>query len=103
MKDMAFLLEIQKLAIEMDNLVDKYEMRDKFISILVSGFLDENEYGELKMNAIYSYHMADIVELTEILDFIDGTFEHEFNTPEEFDNFDEDVYNFLKDLGIETE
>ena len=103
MKDIAFLLEIQKLAIEIDNLVDKYEMRDKFISILVAGVLDENEYGELKMNAIYSYHMADIVELTEILDFIDGTFEHEFNTPEEFDNFDEDVDNFLKDLGIETE
>ena len=40
MKDIAFLLEIQKLAVEMDNLVEKYNMRDRFVSVLVSGFLE---------------------------------------------------------------
>ena len=72
MKDIAFLLEIQKLALEMDNLVDKYDMRDRFVSILVSGFLQEDDYGELNMNAIYSYHLSTIFELTEIFDFINN-------------------------------
>mgnify|MGYP001046145906 FL=1 len=105
MKDIAFLLEIQKLALEMDNLVDKYDMRDRFVSILVSGFLQEDDYGELNMNAIYSYHLSTIFELTEILDFINNTFEHEFeyDPPENFENFDDDVDDFLESLGIDTE
>ena len=45
MKDMAFLIEIQKLAIEMDELVDKYEMRDRFVSVFVAGFLEQDEFG----------------------------------------------------------
>ena len=105
MKDIAFLLEIQKLALEMDDLVDKYDMRDRFVSILVSGFLQEDDYGEMNMNAIYSYHLSTIFELTEILDFINNTFEHEFeyDTPETFENFDDDVDDFLDSLGIDTE
>ena len=43
MQDMTFLMEIQKLAIEMDRVVDEYEMRDRFVSVLVSGFMEEDE------------------------------------------------------------
>ena len=105
MKDIAFLLEIQKLALQMDDLVDKYEMRDRFVSILVSGFLQEDEYGDMNMNAIYSYHLSTIFELTEILDFVNNTFEHEFeyDTPDTFENFADDVDDFLDSLGIDTE
>lgn len=101
MKDMAFLLEIQKLAVEMDNLVDKYEMRDRFLSVLVSGFLEEDEYGEMKMNAIYSYHIDSFFELEEIVNFVSTTYNYEPDYTEE--DFEEDIDNLLGDLGIELE
>jgi len=102
---MTFLMEIQKLAIEMDRVVDKYEMRDRFVSILVSGFMDEDEYGDIKMNAIYSYHLASFLELTEILDFVNTTFEQDFEDEEynSFEDFHNDVDDLLDEMDIETE
>tara|TARA_R110002096_G_scaffold2035_1_gene10587 strand:- start:974 stop:1288 length:315 start_codon:yes stop_codon:yes gene_type:complete len=104
MKDIAFLLEIQKLAVQMDNLVEKYEMRDRFVSVLVSGFINEEEDGTIKMNAIYSYHIDNFMELSEILDFIDNTYEEEDDDdPDTFQDFNENMDNLLGDLGIDTE
>tara|TARA_R110000851_G_scaffold240695_2_gene393412 strand:- start:1168 stop:1482 length:315 start_codon:yes stop_codon:yes gene_type:complete len=104
MKDIVFLLEIQKLAVQMDNLVEKYEMRDRFVSVLVSGFINEEEDGTIKMNAIYSYHIDNFMELSEILDFIDNTYEEEDDDdPDTFQDFNENMDNLLGDLGIDTE
>ena len=102
---MTFLMEIQKLAIEMDRVVDKYEMRDRFVSILVSGFMEEDEYGDMRMNAIYSYHLSSFLELTEILDFVNTTFEQDFEDEEynSFEDFHNDVDDLLDDMGIDTE
>ena len=101
MKDIAFLLEIQKLAVEMDNLVDKYDMRDRFVSVLVSGFLEEDEYGDMKMNAIYSYHIDSFFELEEIVNFVSTTYQ--YDPPYSIEDFEKDVDNLLGDLGIELE
>ena len=89
----------------MDRVVDQYEMRDRFVSILVSGFMDEDEYGDIKMNAIYSYHLDSFMELTEMLDFVNTTFEQDFEDAEynSFENFNNDIDDLLDDLGIETE
>ena len=105
MQDMTFLMEIQKLAIEMDRVVDKYEMRDRFVSILVSGFMEEDEYGDMRMNAIYSYHLSSFLELTEILDFVNTTFEQDFEEEEynSLEDFHNDVDDLLDDMGIDTE
>tara|TARA_R110000787_G_scaffold102262_4_gene208247 strand:+ start:560 stop:871 length:312 start_codon:yes stop_codon:yes gene_type:complete len=103
MKDIAFLLEIQKLAVQMDNLVEEYDMRDRFVSVLVSGFINEEEDGTIKMNAIYSYHIDSFMELSEILDFIDNTYEEETDDPDAFQDFNEDMDSLLGDLGIDTE
>jgi hypothetical protein len=105
MQDMTFLMEIQKLAIEMDRVVDKYEMRDRFVSILVSGFIEEDEYGDTRMNAIYSYHLDSFLELTEVLDFVNTTFEQDFEDEEynSFEDFHNDVDDLLEDMGIDTE
>ena len=105
MQDMTFLMEIQKLAIEMDRVVDKYEMRDRFVSILVSGFMEEDEYGDMRMNAIYSYHLDSFLELTEILDFVNTTFEQDFEDEEynSLEDFHNDVDDLLDDMGIDTE
>ena len=89
----------------MDRVVDKYEMRDRFVSILVSGFMEEDEYGDMRMNAIYSYHLSTFLELTEILDFVNTTFEQDFEDEEynSFEDFHNDVDDLLDDMGIDTE
>ena len=89
----------------MDRVVDKYEMRDRFVSILVSGFMEEDEYGDMRMNAIYSYHLSSFLELTEILDFVNTTFEQDFEDEEynSFEDFHNDVDDLLDDMGIDTE
>ncbi len=89
----------------MDRVVDKYEMRDRFVSILVSGFMEEDEYGDMRMNAIYSYHLSTFLELTEILDFVNTTFEQDFEDEEynSLEDFHNDVDDLLDDMGIDTE
>ena len=101
MKDIAFLLEIQKLAVEMDNLVEKYNMRDRFVSVLVSGFLEVDEFGEMKMNAIYSYHIDSFFELEEIISFVSTTYQYE--SPYTIEDYENDIDDLLGDLGIELE
>jgi hypothetical protein len=101
MKDISFLLEIQKLAVEMDDLVEKYGMRERFVSVLVSGFLEEDDFGEIKMNAIYSYHIDSFFELEEIINFISTTYD--YDPPYTIEDFEDDVDTMLKDLDIDTE
>ena len=101
MKDMAFLMEIQKLAIEMDKLVDEYQMRDRFVSVFVAGFLDQDEFGELKMNAIYSYYLDSFFELEELVNFINNTYA--YDPPYTIEDFEDDIDKMLKDLDIDTE
>ena len=101
MKDIAFLLELQKLAVKMDDLVEKYDMRERFVSVLVSGFLEEDDFGEMKMNAIYSYHIDSFFELEEIINFISTTYD--YDPPYTIEDFEDDVDTMLKDLDIDTE
>tara|TARA_R110000822_G_scaffold56438_1_gene142605 strand:+ start:847 stop:1152 length:306 start_codon:yes stop_codon:yes gene_type:complete len=101
MKDISFLLELQKLAVKMDDLVEKYDMRERFVSVLVSGFLEEDDFGEMKMNAIYSYHIDSFFELEEIINFISTTYD--YDPPYTIEDFEDDVDTMLKDLDIDTE
>ena len=101
MKDISFLLELQKLAVKMDDLVEKYDMRERFVSVLVSGFLEEDDFGEMKMNAIYSYHIDSFFELEEIVNFISTTYD--YDPPYTIEDFEDDVDTMLKDLDIDTE
>lgn len=104
MKEHAFLLEIQRLAVEMDSLIDKYDVRDKVISVMVTGLIDEKEYGESQLKAIYSYSLDSRNELESIMEFIDATWSSEesaSHAPEDegYDGIDE----LLDGTGIELE
>ena len=85
----------------MDDLVEKYGMRERFVSVLVSGFLEEDDFGEMKMNAIYSYHIDSFFELEEIVNFISTTYD--YDPPYTIEDFEDDVDEILKDLNIDTE
>jgi hypothetical protein len=76
-------------------------MRERFVSVLVSGFLEEDDFGEMKMNAIYSYHIDSFFELEEIINFISTTYD--YDPPYTIEDFEDDVDTMLKDLDIDTE
>jgi len=104
MKEHAFLLEIQKLAIEMDILIEKYDLRDKVVSVMVTGLLDEEGLEGQKLKAIYSYSLESRSELDSILDFIDNTWsEADENPPPPEDGGYKDIDDLLDGLGIDLE
>tara|TARA_R110002012_G_scaffold68324_3_gene177528 strand:+ start:797 stop:1099 length:303 start_codon:yes stop_codon:yes gene_type:complete len=99
MEEQAFLLEIQRLSFELDKLIDKYNMRDRVMSVMVTGLIDETELGETRLKAIYSYSLDSREELESILGFIDNTWEDFYG-----DDYDEpDIDDLLDGTGIELE
>tara|TARA_R110002020_G_scaffold40551_3_gene119814 strand:- start:1620 stop:1949 length:330 start_codon:yes stop_codon:yes gene_type:complete len=101
MEEQAFFLEIQRLSIEMDRVIEKYDMRDRVVSIMVTGILDTNIFGDMRLKAIYSYSLESPEELDNVVNFINNT----WNDPEEEsqDQFYKDIDDLLDGTGIELE
>ena len=72
MEEQAFFLEIQRLSIEIDRVIDEYGMRDRALSIMVTGLMDQNIFGDTRIKAIYSYSLESQEELLELM--IDQSF-----------------------------
>ena len=92
MKEEEFLLELQMLLVEIDNLVDRYEMRDRVLSIFVAGLLEPIDENTSNMKAMYNYIVDSREELDTMLDFINTSYEESKNT--------DDLDNLLGGLGI---
>jgi len=75
MMDDDFLMEVHRLAIELELLIDKYDMRDRVLSMMVVGVLEamEEEEDRSRMKAIYSHNMHDELELQTLIDFATET------------------------------
>tara|TARA_R100001443_G_scaffold45841_2_gene58838 strand:+ start:442 stop:768 length:327 start_codon:yes stop_codon:yes gene_type:complete len=100
MEEQAFFLEIQRLSIEIDRVIDEYGMRDRALSIMVTGLMDQNIFGDTRIKAIYSYSLESKEELDNIINFIDNT----WNEPnEEEGNYYKDIDDLLDGTGIELE
>ena len=92
MKEEEFLIELQMLLVEIDNLVDRYEMRDRVLSIFVAGLLEPIDENTSNMKAMYNYIVDSREELDTMLDFINTSYEESKNT--------NDLDNLLGGLGI---
>lgn len=68
-------MEVHRLAIELELLIDKYDMRDRVLSMMVVGVLEamEDEEDRSRMKAIYSHNMHDELELQTLIDFATET------------------------------
>ena len=100
MEEQAFFLEIQRLSMEIDRVIDEYGMRDRALSIMVTGLIDENIFGDKRVKAIYSYSLESKEELDNIINFIDNT----WNEPnKEEDNYYKNIDDLLDGTGIELE
>ena len=100
MEEEAFFLEIQRLSLEIDAVVDKYNMRDRVASLMVTGIMDEDFFGNVRLKAIYSYSLQSREELNSIMDFVNSTW-HEDNT-NDIEGY-KDIDDLLDGTGIELE
>ena len=100
MEEQAFFLEIQRLSMEIDRVIDEYDMRDRALSIMVTGLIDHNVFGDRRIKAIYSYSLESQEELDNIIDFIDNTW---YDPNKQEDNYYRDIDDLLDGTGIELE
>ncbi len=70
MEKEGFLFDVQRLAIELDQLIDDYDLRGEVVSVMMTGVLENTDGDKPRLKAIYSYDISSREELEEILDFI---------------------------------
>ena len=99
MEEDAFFLELKRLSMEMDDIIDKYNMRERVISIMVTGLIDQNIFGESRLKCMYSYSLESREELDNIIDFIDSTWYSPTDKKEGY----KDIDDLLDGTGIELE
>jgi|TARA_R110000803_G_scaffold88983_1_gene156082 hypothetical protein len=95
MDENRFFIEIQELLNQIEDLVDNYNCRDRYVSVVLCGLLEPGsmESGYLNIKALYNYNIKDREELEDVQDFVSLTYEED----------DIDLEDFLLDLGIELE
>lgn len=91
-----FLAESQALMIEMDNLIDKYDLRDRVMSVVLQGVITHNEINpeEVSLQSIYNLNVDGQEEVDEIKDFIQDMWDSMK------DNEDDDLNDLLDGTGI---
>lgn len=103
MEEQAFFLEVQRLSMELDQIVDLYNMRDRVASVMVTGLIDEDIMGNSRLKAIYSYSLDSREELNSILQFIDSTwYDLDNKDSEEVEGY-KDIDDLLNGTGVELE
>lgn len=100
MDENRFFIEIQELLHKIEDLVDNYDYRDRYISVVLCGLIEpgSKESSDLKIKSLYNYNIEDEEELEDVQAFISLTYKEN----EEADE-DEDLEDFLGELGIELE
>jgi|TARA_Y100000015_G_scaffold28991_2_gene28277 ATP-dependent DNA ligase len=94
MKTDEFLIEIQRKLMEIDMIIDEYEMRDKIMSIFVCGVLEPYTETQSTMKAMYGYSIESEEELETLLNFIRETWK------DQKDIRNDDLDDLLDGLGI---
>ena len=95
MKDDDFLIKLQQKLFEIDLLIDKYDMRDRLLSIFVAGILDPIDDNTSTMKAMYGYSIENREELDTMIDFIKDTWKEQ----EDISRGD-DFEDLLNSMGI---
>jgi|DEB0MinimDraft_6_1074348.scaffolds.fasta_scaffold00100_9 hypothetical protein len=93
MKQDDFLMEIQQKLMEIDEIIDKYEMRDQLMSIFVVGVLEPYTDTKSTMKTMYGYSLDSEEELDTIIDFIKETWKEQKDIGGDLDDL-------LNGLGI---
>ena len=87
-----FLLEMQQLHSQMEILIERYDMRERVMSVVVTGVLEPVDEDTSNMKALFSYNLGSKEEMEEMVKFIATTYEEQNGGP--------DLEDLLGDLGI---
>ena len=90
MYESGFFIEIQELHQAMEEVIEKYGMRDRCMSVVVTGILDPVNEDTSQLKALFSYNLESRDELDEIIQFITNTYEDQ----------NPDLDDLLDGLGI---
>ena len=71
------MIELHKLMLAYETLVDEYDMRGKLISIFAAGILEPVDEDTSNMKASFNYMIENKDELQVMLDFISDTYEEQ--------------------------
>jgi hypothetical protein len=103
MEEQSFFLEIQRLSMEMDAIIDKYNMRERALSVFVCGLIDEDIIGNIRLKAIYSYSLDSKEELDSVVSFVDNTWYDPYEDGFTEGRYYKDIDDLLNGTGIELE
>ena len=95
MKDDDFLIKLQQKLFEIDLLIDKYDMRDRLLSIFVAGILEPIDDNTSTMKAMYGYSIENKEELDTMIDFIKDTWKEQDDISR-----GDDFEDLLNSMGI---
>ncbi len=73
-EDYEFLLEMQQLHSQMEVLIERYDMRDRVMSVVVTGVLEPIDEDTSQMKALFSYNLGSKEEMEEMVSFIEKTY-----------------------------
>jgi len=90
-EDYEFLLEMQQLHSQMEILIERYDMRDRVMSVVVTGVLEPIDDDTSQMKALFSYSLGSREEMEEMVSFIKKTYK---------DQNDSDLDELLGGLDI---
>jgi len=65
-----FIYELQKAHEQINDLVSKYGMEDRFVGMVLTGLIDRKTDGDPKIEAIWSYSVDDKQQFDEIINFV---------------------------------
>jgi hypothetical protein len=99
MEEQAFFLEIQRLSDKMEDVIKKHGMEDRVMSIMVTGLVDTDIFGNSRLQAMYSYSLDSREELDSILEFINSTWDNTNGKNKGYDGIDD----LLDGTGIDLE
>ena len=78
-----FLMEVQDLVIQIENLIDKFEMRPVIMSAIMVGVIEDTEEdgdsGEefFNVRSLYSFNLRDKEELKQVAEMMDEVYKSE--------------------------
>tara|TARA_R110000824_G_scaffold323603_2_gene510531 strand:- start:1899 stop:2201 length:303 start_codon:yes stop_codon:yes gene_type:complete len=84
-----FLLEIQRIALEIETLIDRYGVREDVMSLMIIGLIDDVPDGH-QLKAVYGFNLKSRDELEELVSFAQESY-----GPDE-----PDIDGLLDGLGI---
>lgn len=86
-----FIYELQKAHKQINDLVSKYGMEDRFVGVVLTGLIDREAYGDAKIEAIWSYSVDDKEQFDEIINFAKKSYSNEGTNS--LDGFDDICLN----------